>query len=227
MGERVLRGSIGIPLLLLLISGLASAEPKEASDWEYDRHNAQDVLETCAGCHGKNAAGDDENGYPRLAGLKEKYIVRQLEAFKGRTRVNIPMDPYASERELPADDVRDVARLLSTMELQTAWPVLTPEMTSYERLLATQAVFNVPTVEGDLVRGAELFDEECSDCHGEQGWGEDDAPQLAGQHTNYLRKQVAAYQSGKRINEDMDGVFEGLEERELEDIWAFLSTRDD
>ena len=67
----------------------------------------------------------------------------------------------------------------------------------------------------------------CAGCHGPGGWGEDDAPQLAGQYTEYLRRQITSFQSGERLNEDMEGVFESLVARDLEDVFAFLASLDD
>lgn len=200
--------------------------PPETPEW-YDADNARDILETCAACHGRNGEGGKDGAYPRIAGLDERYIIRQLRAFKNRERVNIPMYPYATERELPADDVRDIARLLSQIELPTERPPPDAEMSALERLLAVQAVFNVPRVDGDIERGAEIYEAECLDCHGEEGWGEDDIPPLAGQHTNYLRRQIRSFRSGERVNEDMDGVLDELDARDLEDIFAYLASRDD
>jgi cytochrome c553 len=208
-------------------AGLALAQPGTAPKWRYDPGNARDILETCAACHGKNGEGGKDGTYPRLAGLDEAYIARQLNAFKSRARVNIPMDPYATERELPESDIRDIARLLSQIELPTEMPAPDADMSSLERLRAAQAVFNVRRVDGDVERGAELYAEDCGDCHGPEGWGEDDAPPLAGQYTEYLRRQIDGFQSGERANEDMDDVFDSLDDRDLDDIFAYLSSRDD
>jgi len=217
-----------IALLLGVLAGLAPAPPAGSTQptWEYDPENARDVLGTCAGCHGRNGEGGKDGTYPRLAGLKEEYIAKQLRAFKARERANIAMYPYATERELPESDIRDIARLLAGIELPTEMPPPDAPMSALERLRAAQAVFDVPRVEGDVERGAALYEEECSDCHGPEGWGEDDAPQLAGQYTEYLRRQIASFQSGARINEDMEGVFEEIDERDLQDIFAYLSERD-
>lgn len=226
------RVSLGIALLLLCWVSPARAqqpvsETTQESEWRYDPENAQEILEVCSACHGRNGEGGKDGAYPRLAGMDEEYLERQLRAFKARERINIPMYPYATERELPPDDVRDVARLISEIELPTERPPPDAEMSALERLLAVQAVLNVPRVEGDVERGAELYADECSECHGEEGWGEDDIPQLAGQHTNYLRRQIEGFQSGERVNDEMDGVFEDLEENDLEDIFAYLASRDD
>ena len=223
------RCGTGVALFLTAWAGLALARQatSESPQWEYDPENARDILETCAACHGKNGEGGKNGTYPRLAGLKAEYIAKQLRAFKARERINIPMYPYATERELPASDVLDIARLLSKIELPTEMPALDESMSALERLRAAQAVFNVPRVEGDVDRGAELYADECGDCHGEEGWGDGDAPQLAGQHTEYLRRQVENFRSGDRVNEDMEGVLDGLDDQDLQDLFAYLASRDD
>ncbi|MCP5057495.1 MAG: c-type cytochrome [bacterium] len=223
---------LGIALLLLCWIAPAGAQqdasaPPQEPHWKYDPDNARDILEVCAACHGRNGEGGKDGEYPRIAGLSADYLERQLQAFKAHERINIPMYPYATERELPPDDVRDIARLLSEIELPTERPPADVEMSSLERLLAVQAVFNVPRIDGDIERGAELYDEECSECHGEQGWGEDDVPQIAGQHTNYLRRQIKQFRSGERVNEDMEDVFDGFDEDDIEDIFAYLASVDD
>jgi cytochrome c553 len=224
--------ALGMGLLVLVWVAPLRAEPDapeapDAPEWQYDPENAREIFETCAGCHGRNAQGGKQGAYPRLAGLDEVYIARQLEAFKARKRVNIPMYPYATERELPPGDVRDIARLLSQIELPTELPPADAEMSALERLRAVQAVFNVARVEGDIERGARIYADECADCHGKEGWGDGDVPQLAGQYTRYLRRQIASFRSGERANEDMEDVLDGLDADDLEDVWAYLASRDD
>jgi cytochrome c553 len=226
-------GSGWFTLLLAVWAGLAvpqqhaAGKPAPRSAWKYDPDNAQDILETCAGCHGQNGEGGKDGTYPRLAGLDEAYIAKQLRAFKARNRINIPMDPYATERELRESDVRDIARLLSQIELPTEMPAADAPMSALERLRAAQAVFNVARVEGDSERGAGLYEDHCGDCHGEEGWGDGEVPPLAGQYTEYLRRQVANFRSGERANEDMEDVFDGLDDRDLEDLFAYFASRDD
>ena len=214
-------------LALALAEGALAQETAADPNWTYDAENARDILDTCAGCHGPLGQGGKDGTYPRLAGLKEEYLARQLRAFKARERFNIPMQPYAIERELPESDIRDIARLLSTIELPTVMPSPDVPMSALERLRAAQAVFNVRRVDGDIERGATLYADECSDCHGPGGWGEDDAPQIAGQYTEYLRRQIAGFRSGERVNEDMEGVFDFLAVQDLEDIFSYLASRDD
>jgi cytochrome c553 len=44
--------------------------------WEYDPENAQEILGTCAGCHGNNGQGGGDGTYPRLAGMRAEYIAK-------------------------------------------------------------------------------------------------------------------------------------------------------
>jgi cytochrome c553 len=215
--------------LLLAWAGLARAQSESAGadGWTYDPENAEAILETCAGCHGRTGRGGKGGTYPRLAGLDEVYLARQIQAFKARERINLPMYPYATERELPPDDVRDISRLFSRMELPTRMPELPPDASSLERMRAALTVFNVPPVEGDIARGGEVYEESCGDCHGSEGWGEDDVPQLAGQYTQYLRRQIGQFRSGERKNDDMEDVFDDLTAQDLEDLFAYLASRDD
>src|ERR671939_1001747 len=59
--------------------------------------------------------GTPDGNYPRLAGLDAGYLARQLRHFKERRRVNIPMVPYTTERELPETDVVTIAGYLSSI----------------------------------------------------------------------------------------------------------------
>ncbi len=57
----------------------------------------------------------------------------------------------------------------------------------------------------DAGRGKYIFDTLCSQCHGENGWGSYDGefPQIAGQHSSVIIKQLTDIRSGKRDNPRM------------------------
>jgi len=193
----------------------------------YDKRNGQDILETCAACHGQQGEGKSDGTYPRLAGLPPEYIAAQLRDFKTKRRVNIPMFPYATDRELPEDDVRDIAFYLSEIELLTRMPELPEDTSAYQRLLVARRVFNVPRVDGDIEKGARTYKKTCRRCHGTDGWGRGTTPPLAGQHTEYLRRQIGRFKAGERRNDDMMEVLSPLSDADLENVFAFLASRDD
>ena len=80
---------------------------------------------------------------------------------------------------------------------------------------------------GDPTRGNELGGE-CSDCHGEEGMGDDDYPKLAGLDEAYLLEQLKLIKKGESTEEAemMLWFFEDLEEQDLEDLAAYYSSLD-
>jgi cytochrome c553 len=82
------------------------------------------------------------------------------------------------------------------------------------------------TLEGDVENGEEAF-EICSACHLPNGAGRPDGtfPQLAGQHTTVLIKQMADIREGRRDNPIMYPFASTLiDPQELADVAAYIET---
>ncbi len=78
----------------------------------------------------------------------------------------------------------------------------------------------------DLRRAAEIVAERCSLCHGAEGASASPVyPRLAGQHAEYVAKQLADFKSGKRKNETMKPQAESLSETEMTSLGAFFESR--
>ncbi len=193
----------------------------------------EEINEVCAGCHGEYAEGGKEGEYPRLAGLPTQYIERELRLFKSKERLNHPMVPYTKERELPEEDLQDVAAYLTTIELYAQLPPIDEEnFNAYERLLLSKKLLNVRKIEGDYAAGEALYSRECSSCHGRNGEGKmsKQIPLLAGQYTNYLLKQINAYRNGERIHDEeapTESIFLSISDSQIHDLLAYLSILDD
>ena len=84
---------------------------------------------------------------------------------------------------------------------------------------------------GDVAAGREFYKKECASCHGQDGYGDDSKhiPQLAGQYSQYLLKQVKDIRTGDRFHDDPDdaGVFREYAEAEIAAMLAYLATLDD
>lgn len=216
---------IGLVLAALLFALPALA----AEDFEYDEYLGEEINRTCAGCHGPNGQGGGGGVYPRLAGMSAHYLADQLRKFTDRSRENIPMVPFANERELPEEDLVQIAEYLSRIKLITQLPPQAPGelMDGYERLKQAKQVLQIPREPGDLAAGKEAYKEDCALCHGKDGYGKKKAPLLAGQHMKYLRIQIERFLNGEREHEDTPELFgEGTGET-LQNIWAYISTLDD
>lgn len=215
------------------VEALALPEAEREELLEY----GAEINETCAGCHGENAEGSIDGEYPRLAGMSHDYLSSQLNLFKHRDRLNIPMVPYTDERELPPEDIQAVAYYISQIELPTRLPALEQDIAadgSFDalgRLEASNAVVNIPRYPGNIAAGARSWKKECATCHGKQGQGNPDGtiPPLTGQHSLYLKRQVDNFRHGERLHDaPADAqIFSQFGDSEIDDILAFLSVQDD
>lgn len=90
-------------------------------------------------------------------------------------------------------------------------------------LLTTTAAI----ADGDPARGNHLRGD-CSDCHGEEGLGDEEYPRLAGLDEEYLLEQMILIKKGERSEkaEMMLWFFEDLEEQDLEDLAAYYASLD-
>lgn len=197
-----------------------------------DLEIGQQINGVCAGCHGPMGEGGKNGEYPRLAGQNFEYLKAQLTRFKRRQRINMPMFPYTEERELPDSDIVHISAYLAEIKLDTSPPVFKENEDGLDRLKALAKVFNVPRAEGNVEVGAKLYKQECAPCHGSKGLGYKETPMLAGQYTQYLKRQINKFIAGERIhdkdlNEDLNDqgsdVLNQLKPEEIHDILAYLS----
>ncbi|MBI5901253.1 MAG: cytochrome c4 [Rhodocyclales bacterium] len=186
----------------------------------------KEINTTCAGCHGELGQGGSRGEYPRLAGQGAKYLESQLKAFRARTRINIPMYPYTQERELPDEDIKDIAAYLASIELPTKWPVFKDSDDALTRLTLTERVMIIPRIPGNLANGEVLYQKQCVTCHGKTGMGRGMFPRLVGQYTSYLKRQMEKYVKGERPHDEeaVGGVLNKLKEDDLQDILAYITT---
>ena len=84
---------------------------------------------------------------------------------------------------------------------------------------AEESLVAAPLTNGELSRGAALAAAHCVKCHGFDGWGErqevPDTPSLAGQHVDYLVKQVFNFKTGQRQNRFMGPAVNQLSTAEV------------
>jgi cytochrome c553 len=135
----------------------------------------------CITCHGLKGEGDGDLT-PRLAGLDQGYLVRQLTNYVEGIRAHPQMRSIA--RTMNSDERLDVSAYFSKLP--------------YE-----------PTDKAGLTIGASLYAAECASCHGPLGEGTPGVPAIAGQAAAYVEAQFAAWRSGARRG-DSDGTMTRL-----------------
>lgn len=200
-----------------------TADMVDGKPYKYDEAAARDINRVCAACHGEFGEGGGGGVYPRLAGLNKDYLAEQVRKFKARERENIPMIPFANERELPERDVRDITAYLSAIVLSTKPPREDEPMDAHARLMKMKQVIQVPREPGDPELGKKLYDADCAECHGKQGQGRVRKPPLALQHIKYLRTQIDLFFTGKRRHEDFDELMKAKTTEDWKNIFAHIS----
>jgi len=134
-------------------------------------HGAQ-LFRNCAVCHGIHGGGTTDGGVPRIAGQHVSVILKQLVDYRHDQRWDIRMEHFADRHHLAnAQAMADVAAYVHS---------LTPD---------------TPPGAGDgqlVEQGAALYSRKCASCHGLSGEGSATRriPRLAGQHFEYLQRQI-------------------------------------
>jgi len=93
-------------------------------------------------------------------------------------------------------------------------------------IATTLAIALLPARATDLARAEEIVQGKCFICHGAEGESSSPVfPRLAGQHANYVARQLADYKSGKRISGTMRPMVEDLSEADFKALGAYFESR--
>ena len=143
----------------------------------------QEKSAMCASCHG--ADGNSPIAiYPKLAGQSASYTAKQLADFKSGDRNDPVMAGMVAA--LSAKDMNDLAAYFA-VQIPTAG------------VGETSSAGHKLYFGGDADKGIVA----CVACHGVNGKGMAQAgfPAIAGQNTDYLKKQIASFRDGSRAND--------------------------
>lgn len=142
--------------------------------------------ERCAACHLASGSGLMDGTYPQIAGQHTSVVVKQIMDIVEGRRDNAIMYIYAKAL-VDKQKLADIALYVSFLKIRR---------------------HNGKGSGGDLELGKELYDRDCVRCHGPQGEGiaEKFYPVLAGQHYDYMLRQVHHIADGLRRNADPEMV---------------------
>lgn len=177
----------------------AAACAAQAQNLEAGRNKA----EACVACHGPNGHSADPL-FPILAGQTARYLYLQLKDFKEGRRTEPLMDPFIAG--LSREETFDLAAFFAAQK---------PRPNAFKADPAR------------VMRGKAKADEVlCTMCHLGGFIGQNEIPRVAGQHYEYVVKQLRAFKTGKRTNDagNMASVAKTLSERDIEDLAHYLSS---
>ena len=192
------------------------------------------AFSVCVTCHGANGEGNTALNSPKIAGLPDWYVERQLHNFKKGIRGVHQKDIYGQQMRPMAmalandEAMKNVAAYVATFKEKM---VAVEEKTSEPDSLETVTLSSL----GSAENGKALYSV-CVSCHGADGAGNKalNAPRIAGQQVWYLKRQLAAFKSGMRgtHSEDIYGMqmrpmsMTLTNEQAIADVSAYVNSLD-
>jgi cytochrome c553 len=177
------------------------AVPAAAQDVEAGRAKAA----PCLACHGPNG-NSITPVIPALAGQTARYLYLQLRDFKEGRRADPQMAPFV--QNLSKADMQDLSAFFAAQKPAPAPFAADPARVARGRAKAQEVL--------------------CTMCHLGGFKGQNEIPRVAGQHHDYVVKQMKAFKEGSRTNDagTMSSVSKTLSDDDIEDLAQFLATLD-
>jgi cytochrome c553 len=155
---------------------------------------------TCHGPEGNSASGE----YPILAGQTARYIYLELRDFKEGRRSNGLMAPFVAK--LSRQDMLDLADYFAAQKPRPL--AFTPDPARVDR---------------GRKKAEEVL---CTMCHLGGMKGQNEIPRVAGQHPEYVIKQLKAFKARTRTNDagNMTAVAQTISEQDIEDLAHYIAS---
>ena len=80
-----------------------------------------------------------------------------------------------------------------------------------------------PALAADAAAGQEIS-EDCAMCHGDEGWGDEDYPGIAGMAEADFIQAMNEYLDGTREDKSMKKQLKGLSEEDIANLAAYYAT---
>lgn len=177
----------------------------------------------CSACHAKDG-NSSAAAFPKLAGLGEKYLYKQMRDIKSGQRNVVEMTGMLAA--LSDQDLENVAAYFASQTTQLSGAKeITVQMPS--GVNADDAIAYGAKVY--RAGNAESGTPACSGCHSPRGQGNAPAgyPRLSGQHADYIAKQLKAFRKGDRANDGdnkiMRQVAEYMTDAEIQAVSNYIA----
>ncbi len=160
------------------------------------------TAQPCFACHGPNGASTQPL-IPNLAGQTARYIYLQLKDFNEGRRSDPQMSPMAAN--LTKEDMLALATFFSEQPVPANGFTADPAKSAQGKDLADVTL--------------------CTMCHQGSYQGQNEIPRLAGQHYDYLKKQLQDFRAKKRTNDagNMTSVTKSLRDEDIENLAQYLA----
>jgi cytochrome c553 len=196
--------------VLAFASVTAREEWTEAMRSKPNLSRGAELFGNCAVCHGPMGGGTVDGGVPRIAGQHMAVLAKQLVDYRHDRRWDPRMERFADRHHLvDAQAIADVATYVHQLKVDIQ-----------------------PGIgDGELVaHGTYVYQQRCRSCHGKSGEGNANKtiPRIAGQHYEYLMRQIHDGADGRRPNFSPFHIrlFAGLDRSDIVGLADYLSRMD-
>lgn len=171
-----------------------------------------ETIHVCSSCHGFRGRSTSSL-FPVLAGQQKNYIETQLKAFRDHSRA----DPHAEAY------MWGMAARLTDAQISL--------IADYYG--AQQPVYSHADPSPQVAAGAQIYTEgvpfakvpACMNCHGKKAEGDGKTPRLAGQHPDYLVRQLEWFASMARASQVMYESSMNLTAEQIAAVAAYLGSQ--
>lgn len=203
-------------LLTTMALTLIASAAQGADVLKGDAAAGEQKAATCVACHGPGG-NSMVPSFPKLAGLGEKYLLKQMQYIRDGLR---PVAQMAGQVDNMSDqDLADIAAYFDAQERGV-------EKADPELLKLGETVYRAGIAERNVAA--------CIACHSARGGGNAPAgfPALSGQHAEYVAAQLKAYRKGYqdptgRVTDGESKMMRsnafGLSDMEIEAVAAYVS----
>lgn len=157
----------------------------------------------CMACHGPNGNSTLPET-PSLAGQTNRYLYLQLRDFQEGRRSNPLMTPMAAG--LTREEMHELANWFAAQKLQPLPFKVDPERAKLGKAKADETL--------------------CTMCHLGGFLGQNEIPRVAGQHHDYVVKQLSDFKARRRTNDagNMTSVSRTLSDDDIENLAHYLAS---
>ena len=170
------------------------------------------ATQVCSSCHGPRGESVS-SAFPRLAAQQAQYLDVQLKAFRDHSRADPMAQAYmwGMASQLSDEAISSLAAYYSAQK-----PV---HARGGDAKLVSQ---------GKAIYEAGVAGQPCATCHGKDGEGNAIYPRLAGQHAEYLVKQLVVFKDSLRADPNaaiMHNISSGMSFDQMEAVASYLASR--
>jgi cytochrome c553 len=172
--------------------------------------------EVCAECHSMDGISRMAR-FPKLAGQRPDYIVKQVRDFRDGRRGNDGGQMAATASDVSDDDLAKAAEYFASLPAPAPSDSLASDSVQWKRGAALYQ-------DGDAAASITS----CRSCHDDREPNRPYGPLLKAQHAAYLAKQLRDWRSGARTNDvsqTMPAIAAKLSEQDISALATFLASQ--